>query len=134
MARLTYELEWSRKLPCLCQHSPAPTDRRTDTRWGRFGSMDSSSPLSSSIWSHQSGGVRSPPFWSRPERRRHITRRSSGHDQNEGGTHCRLSCSGQNAQPFPPSRQTTQNHQEVVVEQNREDPPPLLIKLPYELF
>ncbi|KAL3824292.1 hypothetical protein ACJIZ3_020321 [Penstemon smallii] len=51
MARLTYEFEYaewkrpqrltgcSRKLPCLCQHSPAPTDWRTDTRPGRFGSM-----------------------------------------------------------------------------------------------
>lgn len=35
---------WSRKLPCLCQHSPAPTERNTATSEGKFLSMDSSSP------------------------------------------------------------------------------------------
>ena len=35
---------WSRKLPCLCQHSPAPTERNTATSEGKLWSMDSSSP------------------------------------------------------------------------------------------
>ncbi|CBI35364.3 unnamed protein product, partial [Vitis vinifera] len=34
----------SRKLPCLCQHSPAPTDRRTEMIEGSFGWTASSSP------------------------------------------------------------------------------------------
>ena len=37
-------IKWSRKLPCLCQHSPAPTLLRTAIREGSLGSMFSSSP------------------------------------------------------------------------------------------
>uniref|UniRef100_A0A0A9EXM1 Uncharacterized protein n=1 Tax=Arundo donax TaxID=35708 RepID=A0A0A9EXM1_ARUDO len=35
---------WARKVPCLCQHSPAPAARRTAASSGKAGSTWSSSP------------------------------------------------------------------------------------------
>ncbi|MFS8030900.1 hypothetical protein Hanom_Chr17g01539481 [Helianthus anomalus] len=55
-------MRWSRKLPCLCQHSPAPTDFRTAIKAGSLSSTVSSSPRrngraeDSRVWRWWCGG------------------------------------------------------------------------------
>lgn len=49
-------IKWSRKLPCLCQHSPAPTDFKTAMSDGRLGEMVSN-------WRRRKGRAEESRVW-----------------------------------------------------------------------